>query len=62
MEKQILKFTQRRLADALHLEDLGTEKTNLLAGFKFIMMDLEEVLRTRASTQINEEKNSGGDK
>ena len=62
MEKQILKFTQRRLADALHLEDLGTEKTNLLAGFKFIMMDLEEVLRTRASTQINEKKNSGGDK
>ena len=43
MEQHILKFTQRRLADVLHLEALGAEKMSMLAGVKFIMMELEEV-------------------
>jgi hypothetical protein len=43
MERQILGFTQRRLADALHLEELGVEKTSLLSGIKLIIMELAKV-------------------
>lgn len=55
MLRQILKYSQRRLADTLHLEDLGAEKRYILAGIKFIMMELEEV-RDRHHKQYGKQR------
>ena len=43
MERQLRGCTQRRLADALHLENIDADVRGLLSGVKFVMMELEQV-------------------
>jgi hypothetical protein len=53
LDRQVKKFAQQRLADALFLEDLGVDVAGLLAAFKLILLEWEQVsINSTASIRI----------